>query len=353
MKRKYKILYSLSEFMHGSKVKQTCQFVRGLNKDLFEIEICAEAIGDEAAGEIEALNVPYYISPLFPPRSLNIGKWLNYLKSPLFLYKKKFDIVHSMHYASLFPEPLACKFAKNTKYIYSKSCLNWDNHRLNWYLKSLLSDHIISQSDSGDRILAKKGFSNKTIKINNGVDCREFTPASHEIKSNAKKIFGINNDTFVFGYAAHFVELKDHITLLKAFKRAKHEFPNIVLALCGGSRDDGYFKRVSQFIKDNDLTNNVRLLGALSDMRSFYAACDCLVFTSTFENFSIVILEALSSGLPIIASKFGGNIEQVADGENGYLVEPRNDVKFANASRYSKQKSCRKQVFSRNNGEEG
>jgi len=331
MKKKYKILFSLSEFMHGSMVKQVCHLVNGLNKDIFEMEICAEDIDDEGVVDIKALNVPFYISPLFPPRSLNIGKWLNYLKSPLFLYKKKFDIIHSLHYASMFTEPLVCKFAKNTKYIYVKSNLQWNNHRLNWYLKSLLSDKIIAQSLSGYKILESKGFSHKSMQIYNGVDCKVFRPPLSEEKKKARAQYNIQNNNFVFGYAAHFIEVKDHITLLKAFKRVKNEFPNIALALCGGPHDEGYYNRVMKFIKDNNLTNNVRPLGTLSDMKSFYAACDCLIFPSKFENFSRVIMEALSSGLPIIASRYGGNIEQITDGENGFLVEPENDVQFANA----------------------
>ena len=335
MNRKYRILYSLSEFMHGSKVRQVCQLVRGLNKDLFETEICAESIVDEASNEIESLNIPYFISPLFPPRSFKVKKLFNFLMSPVFLNKKKYDLVHSLHYSSLCFEAIICALSKECKFIYSKSNLQWDNHRVNWNLKSRFSKNIITQSKIGFQLLADKGFSNKATIIYNGIDCREYFPAPDREKQEIRKEMGIGEGVFVFGYAAHFVEVKDHITLIKAFKIQNERYPNSVLALCGGPHDAAYYNNVLDYISNNNLSRNVYLLGTLTDMKKFYTLCDCLIFTSKFENFSIVILEALSSGLPVIASKFGGNIEQVDDNVNGFLVDPGDHVGFADAmSRY-------------------
>lgn len=103
---------------------------------------------------------------------------------------------------------------------------------------------------------------------------------------------------------------------------------NILLLFCGGPHDQGYHDEVVGYIKNAGLGDDVKLLGSISDMKFFYAVCDCLVFPSRFENFSLVILEAMSSGLPVIASNRGGNIEQVSQGENGFLIEPGDDAGF-------------------------
>ncbi len=331
MKDKYKILYSLSEFMQGSMVKHVCHFVEGLNKDIFEPEICAEAIDDEAADAIRALNVPYYVSPLYPPRTLKLASISKFLMSPLFMRKKHYDIIHSLHYSSLCFEPLIIKLSGKTKYVYTKSNLQWDNHRINWVLKSKLSDRIIAQAGSGLDLLYEKGFKNKTTLVYNGVDCADYTPLSEEMRFSARKNAQIDDDVFVFGYAAHFIEVKDHITLLKAITKLKAEYPKMILLLCGGAHDEVYHRNVMDYIKQNDLTDDVKVMGTISDMKRFYAMCDCLVFPSKFENFSTVILEALSSGLPIIASRRGGNIEQVDDDKNGFLVNPEDSTAFADA----------------------
>jgi glycosyltransferase involved in cell wall biosynthesis len=332
MERKNKILYSLSEFMHGSKVAQVCQLVSGLNKDLFEIEICAESIVDEAVDDIKALNIPYYISPFFPPRSFNLKRWSKFILSPIFLLSSHFDIVHSLHYSSICLEAILCKLTK-TRYIYSKSNLQWENHETNWKIKSRLADKIISQSGSGYSLLKQKSFSDKTVNIFNGVDCDRYVPVIESEKRQSREKFKIKNSHFVFGYAAHFIEVKDHFTLLKAYKTMKDDYPEISLIFCGGAHDREYHKRVMDFINQNNLSSDVKLLGTISDMRKFYSACDCLVFPSKFENLSLVILEALSSGLPIIATNRGGNIDQVIDGENGFLIEPENHIELAAAMR--------------------
>jgi glycosyltransferase involved in cell wall biosynthesis len=65
------------------------------------------------------------------------------------------------------------------------------------------------------------------------------------------------------------------------------------------------------------------------EIPAYMASADVFVLPSLSEGFGIAALEAMAMGLPIIATKVGGLLEIIKDGENGFLVEPRNPVEIA------------------------
>src|SRR5690606_26049472 len=70
------------------------------------------------------------------------------------------------------------------------------------------------------------------------------------------------------------------------------------------------------------LHDTVRLLGFRHDAHSIIAAADAFVLSSLAEPFGLVLLEAMSLGLPVIATRAGGPLEIVIDHETGLLVPP-------------------------------
>jgi glycosyltransferase involved in cell wall biosynthesis len=66
----------------------------------------------------------------------------------------------------------------------------------------------------------------------------------------------------------------------------------------------------------------VEFRGAVADMKSVYQEADLLILTSDFEGTPNVVLEAMASGLPVVATQVGGLKEIIRNGETGYLVEP-------------------------------
>lgn len=96
------------------------------------------------------------------------------------------------------------------------------------------------------------------------------------------------------------------------------------------------------------LTKQIRLHGKIEDARrlmEFYAAADGFVFPSHAEGFSVALVEAAASGLPIVATDVGGARETVDDGITGYLVPPRDPAKLAAAiSRLAADASVREKM---------
>ena len=79
------------------------------------------------------------------------------------------------------------------------------------------------------------------------------------------------------------------------------------------------------------LPDGVTFEGSLSDMRSAYSSADVFVLTSDHEGTPNVLLEAMASALPVVATNVGGVVEHVASGENGIIVEPGDDDALVSA----------------------
>lgn len=323
MKQKYKILLTISEFMYSSQVRNLCDLVSGLDKDIFDIEIGSLAVGDEATPEIEALGVPFYLLRTHPPRSLNAAWVKDFLKSPFIVRKKQFDLVHSLLYQSLCTEPLIIKALSSAKYVYTKSNHGWENHRFNWTWKSRLADRIISISRSTDEILARHGFKDKIAKIFLGIDINHFRESA-EKREKLRASRQMLPQTLVFGCAAQFLEWKNQMTLIDAFEKLCRRHDDIVLFFCGPHHNDDYYRTITSRIAGSPFKDRIHLLGTLEDMPAFYSAIDCFILPSRNEPFGYVYVEAMSCNKPVIASRAGGPLDIIEEGDNGYFVETYN-----------------------------
>jgi len=116
--------------------------------------------------------------------------------------------------------------------------------------------------------------------------------------------------------------VKNTETLIDAFAVVQKQFPDFKLVVAGEGPSAGDL--VSR-VKDLGLENSVVFAGKLSIQQVREAMKDCYVFVlpSLSEGFGRVLIEAMALGKPIIASRVGGIPEIVKDGENGFLVEPK------------------------------
>jgi glycosyltransferase involved in cell wall biosynthesis len=319
MSRPYTVLFTMSEFMYGSKLRNVCDLVAGIDRETFRVEIGALEIDNEALPEIESLGVPFYRLRTIPTLTYNMRRLGQFACSPLQILSHRYDLVHSFLYQSLLTEPLILKTFSRSKYIYTKPNLQWDNHRFNWHLKSKLADKIVSISKATDDLLASKGFGHKICKICLGIDTNEFQ-TSQPKRSELRQRLKVAEATVVFGCAAQFVEWKEHLTVISAFEILCRRHSDLHLVFAGPNHSDGYYQRVVERIRTSPAREKIALLGTVQDMRAFYSAIDCFVLVSRNEPFGYVYIEAMSCGRPVIACRAGGPLEIVSDGETGLLV---------------------------------
>ena len=141
---------------------------------------------------------------------------------------------------------------------------------------------------------------------------------------------GIPAGAFLAGYAARYRPLKAHESLLRAWAKVMAERPDAYLACCGED-DTDRGERLRELVCDLSLAQNVLLLGSRHDMDSFYRGLDLYVHPSSAEGLSNAILEAMSHGLPVVATSVGGTGEAIENGISGILVPPSDPQALADA----------------------
>lgn len=131
---------------------------------------------------------------------------------------------------------------------------------------------------------------------------------------------------FVAGFVGRLVQAKGLTYLFSATKELQKKHSNVVVLIVG----DGP-QRTELETMAADLGINVVFAGWQSDPRPFYSMMDVFVLPSFFEGLPNVVLEAMAMNKPVIATKVGGNLDVIANGENGFLVGTRDSHQLASA----------------------
>jgi glycosyltransferase involved in cell wall biosynthesis len=161
-----------------------------------------------------------------------------------------------------------------------------------------------------DQLSALSRAPARSLIIPNGIDTGYFRPLSTPRE---------NIQTLRVGMQARFTETKDHETLIRAFGMLQG---GATLWLAG---DGATRPRCEKLVADLGLSDKVFFLGMLDEheLLAFLQSLDIYVHATLGETQSTAILQAQACGLPMVASRVSGVVEQVHDGTNGLLVAER------------------------------
>jgi glycosyltransferase EpsD len=120
-------------------------------------------------------------------------------------------------------------------------------------------------------------------------------------------------------FAAEYSQRKNQAMLLRAVSLVKDRIPGILLLLPGRGPLQAEYERLTTELH---VAENVRFLGYRKDMDALLAASDVAVASSWQEGLPINMVEAMLTGLPVVATRIRGHVDLVEDGINGYLVPP-------------------------------
>jgi glycosyltransferase involved in cell wall biosynthesis len=163
--------------------------------------------------------------------------------------------------------------------------------------------------------------------IYNGIDCGRFRPEPD--KGQWRRALGITERaTCVFGIVAGHRPVKSVDTAIRAFARVHKTIPDTLLLLVGGGPERPFLEAL---VKQLDLEDSALFLGPREDVENLLPAFDVFLNSSRSESFSNAILEAMASGLPVVATRVGGNPESVSDGVTGFLVSAGDPVSMGEA----------------------
>ncbi len=181
------------------------------------------------------------------------------------------------------------------------------------YLWRLVS-HMVCNSMQLHETMRNMGMpSARVTYIPNGVDTDFFEPGPDPVSSRKPIILCV----------ARLVRDKDHVTLMRAFGRVLERVPNAELYLVGDGPQEFILR---QFVEGPPFKGRVRFIQASTDVRLFYQQAKVFVLASIREGQPNAILEAMSSGLPVVATDVGGVPGLVYDGLTGVLVPASNAI---------------------------
>jgi sugar transferase (PEP-CTERM/EpsH1 system associated) len=172
--------------------------------------------------------------------------------------------------------------------------------------------------------------SDKVAHICNGVDTQRFRPNPSARAALPADVFP--RGCIVVGTVTRLMAIKDPLNLVRAFIRVRRELdgkgPDVRLALIG----DGPLRPdVERELQAAHCESFAWLAGSRDDVAELLPAFDVFVLGSLREGISNTVLEAMSSGVPVIASATGGNLELIRDRETGLLVPPGDSTALAAA----------------------
>lgn len=163
----------------------------------------------------------------------------------------------------------------------------------------------------------------KVVQLYNGVDTARFRPPMGKV----------DGGEFTIGTVGRMQAVKDPATLLDAFERLCASSPERVLRLVFAG--DGPLRApLEAEVKRRGLAERVTFAGATDDVPGLLQGLDIFALPSLNEGISNTVLEAMASGLPVVATDVGGNGELVEPGVTGILVPPSDPDALADALRH-------------------
>lgn len=154
--------------------------------------------------------------------------------------------------------------------------------------------------------------------IYNGIDADRATqPIGHERRQDLEQALGITQRHPRVLCPARLQPDKGQDEILNAFEILRTNHPNAVLLLTGTG---DLFEPLAKRIRAHGLSDTVKLLGNRNDMDSLYQIADFGVLYSIREGFSLVVLEAMAYGLPMVLTDVGGNREAIGDSGAAIII---------------------------------
>lgn len=245
----------------------------------------------------------------------------NIIKIANIIKREKIDIVHSHHRMTTLYCKILLKFI-DFKLIHTQHLCIEDKLILT---KITLKNIPIITVSNG----AKENLVNKY-----GLKCENITTIYNTIETENEdysiddRLIDLNNQgRFIVAHISRLVEYKGIYDFLEVVKEVSQKEDNIRFVIIGDGEEKD---RIIRYIKQNDLSEIVYLLGNKNNIINYLKKIDLVLLCSYIEGLPLVPIESFSQGVPVIATNISGTNEEIEDNVNGYLVEKKDIGDFTN-----------------------
>ena len=215
--------------------------------------------------------------------------------------------------------------AKSRRYVWLRRCV-----------RPFVCEYLTLGKELTDWLERRVGVSRGAITpVYNGVDSVAFRPRDAAERATLRAAHlpsGWPGKAIVIGSAGRLSAIKSHDTLIRAVallrSRSPETFQKLRILLIG----DGPMRpALESLAAELDCSDQLHITGFRKDVSDLLATLDVFILSSHREGISNTLLEAMATGLPVIATAVGGNVELVADRRTGLLIEPSKPGALADA----------------------
>lgn len=283
----------------------------------------------------EMIEVPFV-------RAINLkDNYVSVLSLYKLMKKENYDIVHVHTPVAALLGRIAAKLAGVKKIVYTahgfyfNEDMKKQQYLFYYWVEKIaarfFTDWLLIQSKEDYQLAINHKFmkKNQIIHLSNGVDVHEkFNPDHFSVNDGFKyrEKLAIEQDAIVFLFVGRLVTEKGIHELLESFRKLRAENEKVVLLVVGANS-----KSEREHINAFQEEEKIYFLGTRNDINYLIHMSDVFVLPSYREGLPRSIIEAMSMGKPIIASNIRGCREEVFQGVNGILVEPKDTVQLKNA----------------------
>lgn len=204
--------------------------------------------------------------------------------------------------------------------------------RQEWLYRQSLrgTDYAVAVCEAARQRFAADGMHPRRalLSVPNGIRLERFRPADDVARQSLVAELGLPTGSRIIGTVGRLQPVKDHALLLRAFAKVRVQVPEAALVIVG----DGPLRAALEAQAEQaGLSDAVRFMGDRHDVPRLLTGMEVFALTSTSEGYSVALLEACASSLPIVATDVGGNREIVRHGINGRLVPSGDTAAIATA----------------------
>lgn len=323
-----KVLHVIDSLDLGGAQTLLLEICKNSDRERFDPEVaCMHGRGVFAA-EFEKAGIKVH--------SLSPGKWPPfYLPNFLKLLRETDPEILHLHLfgANLIAKPLAALAGKRALVVHDHCNDAGRGNPLLLLADALanrLAARVIAVSGSiRDFLINREGVDpDRIIVLSNGIDARTFVAPDDRKRAEARTALDFPPEAFVVGGMGRLVPQKNFNLFLEVAARVLTRHPSAFFVIAGTGPEEQALKAKATELGIND---RVRFLGHVSDRLALYHSFDTLLMTSDFEGTPMVLLEAMSCGLPVVASSVDGIAEVCTTSRDALLVSPGDVLGFTSA----------------------
>lgn len=311
------ILYLTNHLNIGGITSYVLTLSSGIKKKGHNLYVASSS--GSLIGKIKEAGITFIPIPIKTKKEISLKIFLSMLKLREVIKKNNIELVHSN---SRTTQVLGCLLHRYYGPIHITTCHGFFKTRLSRRLFPCWGQKVIAISESVREHLIKdfKLKPENIVLIHNGIDIDKFRVQRVEDRERKRKEFGLGEGPVV-GIIARLSDVKGHIYLIQAMKNILEKLPKAQLLIIGEGKMHG---QLTQLCKQLRIQESVKFIPSLVDTQDVLSVMDVFAMPSIKEGLGLSIMEAMASGLAVVASNVGGIRSLITNEVNGLLVEPAN-----------------------------